>query len=106
MATSKATIFRGYGSAPQRYTTVGGTVTANAGVRWLNIDATQTSLTINFPASPSDGQEFGITSWYSSTGITCAATGKNLAAPITTLTPTTPASWVYQAATSTWLRTN
>jgi len=89
----------------QRHTSGNGSVNAASGIRYLNIDSAVTLLTIVFPPSPIDGQEFGLVSWYTCSGLTCSAPGTNLAGAVTGLTPTTPASWVFFAATSSWLRT-
>lgn len=97
---------KGTAAALQRYTSGNGTVAALPGIRYLNIDCAVTALTLTFPTNPQDGQEFGVTSWYSSTGISCVASGANLAAAITGITPSTPASWVYVSVTSSWLRTH
>ena len=92
----------------QRYTAGNGTCTVNPSVEVLFIDCTATSLTIVFPPTPVDGQSFTITSWYNNGSpgtITCSAPGTNLGSPITTIIPTTPASWCFLNETSSWFRT-
>jgi hypothetical protein len=89
----------------QRYTAGNGTCTVGSGVQFLALDATgMTSLTIEFPPSPVDGQTFTIGSWSSVSGITCSATGKNLGGPITSLSGAGFAAWCYLNATGTWFR--
>ncbi len=105
-ATTTMSASLGFLTPPQRFTGTGVTsVTANAGVRWLNLDSsTITSVAITFPASPVDGQQFGLVSFYTVPGITYVAPGTNIGGTVTSISATTPVSWVFQNVTSTWLR--
>jgi hypothetical protein len=89
----------------QRYTAGNGTCTVGSGVQFLALDASgMTSLTIEFPPNPVDGQTFTIGSWSSASGITCSATGKNLGGGITSIGAAAFAAWCYLGATSSWFR--
>lgn len=90
----------------QRYTGGNGTINASQGIEVLLIDCNATSLVIGMPPNAVDGQVFTITcyDYQSVTGITYTNVGYNLSRGPTSLTPTTPASWVFAVATSAWFR--
>ena len=61
------------------------------------------TLTITFPATPIDGQKFGIASVLGVTGLTMTA-GQTISGILTTLAAIGYATWIYNSDATTWIR--
>jgi hypothetical protein len=70
----------------------------------LNPAGLLATLTITFPTNPKDGQIFTIFSSQIVTTLTLVATGLTIQSPLTAFTALGSAEYIYEAATSTWLR--
>lgn len=61
-------------------------------------------LTVNFPATPADGQLFTVSCAAIVTALTLAASGKTLVGALTAFAANGFAKYVYRASNSTWYR--
>lgn len=93
---------------PPQYATptTGTTVTSNGNSQLVvNPAGTLLALTIAFPSSPIDGQQFNIASTQILTGLTLTS-GATILGTLTTLAAANGfAGWVYSSTASSWIRT-
>lgn len=85
--------------------TTGQTVTSNGNSQLVvNPAGTLVALTIAFPASPIDGQQFNISSTQVLTGLTLTSSATILGTLTTMAAVNSYAGWVYSATASSWIR--
>jgi len=78
------------------------TLTSATTVLCLNHTATIATLTINFPSSPADGQCISICTRATVTNLTLG--NGTFRGPITTISATTPAEYIYSSTGAAWFR--
>lgn len=85
--------------------TTGTTVQANGQpTTFLKPAGTLSTLTVNLPVSPYDGQPWNLASSQVITTLTLAASGKTIGTTTTTLAVNTPVHYTYMASSSTWVK--
>lgn len=93
-------------SPTYRQVTGNGTYTITAATETYFIDFSGiTSMTLNMPASPANGQSVEISTYYSITGLTHSGNGSNLSGPLSSsMAAGTGGRWKFMSITGTWFR--
>jgi hypothetical protein len=88
--------------------TTGSTITSTgARTMVLNPSGTIATLTVNFPSSPNNNQEFKISSTQTITSLTLSGgSGITVDGSVSTLSANSAVGWIYISSISTWIRTD
>ena len=91
--------------APERIVTSGSHTIAGTS-RTVLLDVNGGAVTLTMPASPTNGQEVSISTWYTQTALTHVAnTGHTIQGALSsTMAAGTGGRWVFMSATGTWWR--